>query len=312
MTQFDNFILEDIWKWKFLTTAALDELHFRNLSPAYAHRRLLDLKLAGLAKWLPLPGKHGRDFAWTLTKKGFDAIQPLPFPLKEKGFRSESIEHDWMVTAIHLGEWLLGFPEGCDVFTEQELRRNYVDGYPAWVPKTEIRRPDGYWRAIVKGEPQTVALEVEMSGKLDSEYPAVAQFYSADRDLFRVVWLVKHEGLAKRLLEAIGQVGGKGSRLHNFVLLKDFLKSGWNCQFFAGRDVGVPLAKLLLPTSATPRPHVGSTLLLNALKSPHRSPDYAKLRESLKSHRVGISLLAPPPSSTPSTPSTKGDPTNET
>ena len=123
MTRLDKLILEDLWKWKFLTTAATVGLHFPNLSPSYAHRRLLTLKKERLIRWLYLGGDHGRSFAWTLTKKGFDAIQPLPFPLKEKGFRSESVEHDHCTTAIHLGEWLYGMPKGCEVFTEQQLRR---------------------------------------------------------------------------------------------------------------------------------------------------------------------------------------------
>ena len=161
------------------------------------------------------------------------------------------------------------------------------------------------------GAPATVALEVEMTYKSSSEYPQMAQFYSVERELLRVVWLVRYRGIAKEILKAVGEVGGVGKDLHDFILLEDFLKSGWNSRFFAGRDIGIPLARLLPTVSEISQRRVASTLLLNSLKSPHRSPDYANLKKSFKSHRVGLSLLAPLPSSRSSNTPSKGVPTNE-
>jgi hypothetical protein len=157
-----------------------------------------------------------------------------------------------------------------------------------------------------------VALEVELSYKLDSEYTAMAQFYSIRQDLLRVIWLVKYRGMAKAILDAAQQIKGPGMRLHDFILLDDFLKSGWNAIFFAGRDAGMSLSKLFPVASEISQRHVAPMLLLNAQKSPHRSPDYIALKNSFKSHRVGSYLLAPLPSTTSSNKPNPGDPTNET
>lgn len=309
MTDLDKHILGSLWRWKLLTTAALAELHFQKLTPSYAHRRLLNLKAKNLIQWVYLDGRHGRDFAWALTNKGYGIVQPSLPTLKQEGFRSEAVAHDHLVTAIHLGDWLSGLPKGCDVFTEQELRRFHVEHYPDWIPRSNIRRPDGYWRTIVDGEPATVALEVEMSQKTDSEYRETVQFYSVRRSLLRVVWVVLYPSIGKAILNAINDIKGDGMRLHDFILLKDFLAQGWGSKFFLGRDVGVPLTRLLHVPSGISARHVGTTLLLNKLKSPHRSPDYASFAKSRISQRVGSSLLIPFPTSTTSL---KGDPTNET
>lgn len=314
MTQFDKQILENLWKWKFLTTAAIAEFHFPDLSSAYAHRRLLRLKKARLINWLHIDGDgNGKSFAWSLSLNGFEAIRSDLPDLYEAGFKSESPEHDLLVTAIHLGEWIYGLPKGCDLCTEQELRRLHKGQHEDWVPQTTIRRTDGYWLTQFDGKPGVVALEVENSRKSPAEYREIAQFYDNRPELFRVVWLVKKDSTARAIYNSV-QEGKGGKRLHNFIRVKDFVEHGWGALFFLGRDVGKPLTRLLLPESATSKRHVASTLILNALKSPHRSTKYTALRAIAKSHRLGISLVAPTPTSSSSLPSThltKGVPTNE-
>ena len=301
MTQFDKQILESLWKWKFLTTAAIAELHFPALSAAYAHRRLLHLKKARLIQWLHIDGDgNGKSFAWSLSLNGFEAIRSTLPDLKESGYKSESPEHDLLVGAIHLGEWIYGLPEGCEFCTEQELRRLHLGQLQDWVPKTTIRRTDGYWLTQFDGEPGVVALEVETSRKSPSEYREIAQFYDNRPELFRVVWLVKKDSIAHAVNAAI-QEGKPGKRLHNFIRATDFYDQGWGAVFFLGRDVGKPLARLLLPASTTSKRHVASTLILNTLKSPHRSAKYDSIRAIAKSQRLGISLVSPNASSLPTT-----------
>jgi len=312
MTQFDCDILINLWKWKLLTTAALTELHFSKHAPSYAHRRLLDLKKAGLIEWLHIKGDpNGRAFAWTLSKKGFESIQDELPALHEIGFRTEAIQHDLLVAAVHLGEWIYGVPQGCDLFSEQQLRRCHLGHYPSWIPKTEIHRPDGYWLTLIDNTPGVVALEVERSQKSPADYRAIAQFYSKRPELFRVVWVVRFKGVAQSIYEAVREIKGDGMGLHNFILEKDFREFGWNAKFFLGRDEGKSLARLLPNQITTSNPHVGSVLLLNTQKSPHRSDAYSKSQTSPISHRLDSSLVSTPLSSLPSNNPSKGDPTNE-
>ncbi len=312
MTRLDCDILINIWRWKLLTTAALTELHFSKHAPSYAHRRLLDLKKARLVEWLHIKGDpNGRAFAWTLSKKGFEAIQDELPHLREVGFRSECVSHDLLVAAVHLGDWIHGVPQGCDLFTEQQLRRCHVGHYPSWVPNTEIHRPDGYWLTQIRSAAGVVALEVERSQKSPSDYRAISQFYSNRPELLRVVWVVRFKGMAHAIHEAVREIKGAGMGLHNFILEDDFLKLGWTSTFFLGRDIGKTLSRLLPTQIAIPSPHVGPMLLLNTQKSPHRSNVYSKIQNSLISHRLGSSLVASPLSPLSSTTPSQGDPTND-
>lgn len=312
MTRLDSDILLTIWKWKLLSTAALTELHFSKHAPSYAHRRLLDLKKAKLIEWLHIDGDaHGRSFAWTLTKKGFEAIRENLPQLREVGFRSESIAHDLLVNAVHLGNWVHGTPKGCGLFSEQELRRCYIEHYPTWIPQTQIYRSDGYWLTQISTASGVVALEVERSQKSPSDYRAIAQFYSNRPELLRVVWVVRFKGLADAIFAAIQEIKGEGIGLHNFILESDFRENGWSSKFFLGRDTGKPLSRLLPASIATSSPHVGPTLLLNTRKCPHRSKTYSENQKSSVSHRLGSSLVAPSLLSIPSNNPSQGDPTYE-
>lgn len=314
MTQFDKEILLSLWKWKLLTMAAITELHFQNLTASYAHRRLLRLKESGLATWLHINGdKDGTSFAWTLTPKGFKSIlESLP-QLLEAGFKSETIEHDLLVTAFHLGEWISGIPKGCALFTEQELRRFHTDHYPEWIPQTKIHRPDGYWLVQYDNAPSVVALEVERSRKYMSDYHKTARFYATRyQELFRVVWLVESESTAKAILKATEDIDLKSTRMHSFMLEKEFRTTGWHAKFFLGRDAGKPLSRLLPSPEATLKRHVASMSLFNTSKSPHRSRNYEENRKIQICHRLVPSLISPPPSQQPSNKKTKGVPTNET
>ncbi len=316
MTQFDTQILISLWKWKLLTTAAITEVHFSKQSPSYAHRRLLRLKKEGVIAWVYLNGiENGKSFAWELTKKGFAVILPLLPELRETGSNSESYEHDLLASAIHLGEWIYGLPNGCDIFTEQELKKYHCDIYPDWVPKTTTRRPDGYWERPLDGEPVVIALEVELHQKNLTEYRAIAQFYSRLPNLFRVVWLVRSKGIANAIYSGLKD-SGVDERLYSFLLEKDFKKHGWDTPFFMGRDAGKSLFRLLSPPSETPPSgtlelHVASTLILNTLKSPHRSSHYLSVRKKTFSDRLGSSLVSLIPTSTSLNPTNKGVPPYE-
>lgn len=91
----------------------------------------------------------------------------------EVGYKSENKEHDFWVTAIHLGDWLYQIPIGSALCSEQQLRRLHRDHYPEWVPKSTDHRPDGWWN-INCGRPNNkslIALEVELSRKSPIKIP---------------------------------------------------------------------------------------------------------------------------------------------
>lgn len=306
----DYNLLKTLWQWKCLTPAALTEIYYPKNAPSYCYRRLVRLRDAKLIETCPIKDdKTGRSFVWSLTKKGFETIQDGISDLKEVGFKSESIDHDLLVAAVHIGDWLSGAPNDCEVFTEQQLRRMHEEHYPSWIPKGDGHRPDGYWRTLFEGKKGTIALEVERNRKSLDDYIEAAQFYALRENLFRVMWIVRLPGAAKLVAEAAQKVGGAAEGLHNFILESDFRKSGWGAYIFMGRDTGKPLSHFLPSSRSKSEQYVAPTLLLNTMKSPHMSKPYLEIKKILKCNRLGSSLVSEP-SSLPLNLQTKG-PTNE-
>ena len=145
------------------------------------------------------------------------------------------------------------------------------DTYPQWVPFSEIHRPDGYWRIPLLGKMVTLALEVELTQKSALRYRLTANFYQENQNIFRVVWVVTSESLCGKIRTQIRESCPETLDLHNFMLLEDFKKVGWNAQFVNGLEKGRPL-KDLLNGGFRHAPGICRTSdLLDARKAPGRS-----------------------------------------
>lgn len=237
----DAAVFEFLWRWKLATTRALAEKFFGSAKTDTAYNRLLRLRNVGYLKLRSLD-PEGRKFVWTLSQKGFELLTNRLPELNDEGFRSENLEHDHLVTAMHLGEWLVATPENVEIFTEQELRRFHLEHYPSWVPRTDYHRPDGYWRVPYKNRMITVALEVELTPKVDKRYFLVAEFYQKNSDISRVVWLVRSHGIAKAIQEKFRSAVKSEALIHNFVVRADFESLGWQAPVFLGHEQGRTLA----------------------------------------------------------------------
>ena len=295
MNFIEQQVLLSLWRWKLLSTAAITEMHYRHLSPATAYFNLMEMCKKHFICAVPFPGKAS-DFLWSLSPKGFGALREVLDSLREDGYKSETLRHDALVTAIHIGEWLKGTPDGCDLFSEQELRRKYFEHYPEWVPNMDIHRADGYWLTKIGDRSAVLALEVELTRKRRYSYRGIGGFYSHRKNVFRVIWVVSTMGLARHIQNEIKAVHPVGYLCHDFILLKDFLVNGWYARFVIGRENGLPLSLLLGCGDEKTTKHVWSFFLLNTKKSPHRSHSYHAYRKLLNSDRVGTYNLPACPS----------------
>lgn len=310
MNKQEQEILIDLWRWKLLSTAAITEMHFEKYRPSSAYNRLWRLWKEGLISTVHLSGKNiDSAFLWTLSPKGYKEIYPELEPPKDQGYRSECIQHDWLVAAIHLGEWLKGLPKECALFSEQQLRKLHVSQYPDWIPRRDDRRPDGYWRIRKGAKLGTVALEVERTLKSPTDYRSIAAFYELEEIIYRVVWLVQSRAIANRIEQNRGAINSNS--FFSYVLISDFLKHGWDAKFFLGKDQGITVRELLNDPMQTQCKPVCTQALLNTAKSPHKSKSFTSRIESAKSHRLGSTLVSFQSSSLPSTTPSKGDPTYE-
>lgn len=236
----DLEILKFLWKWKLAPTRALAERFFPRLSPTTAYGRLRELKRGGFIEHHALDSEAWR-FVWTLSPKGFRAVlEKLP-SLREEGYRSEHLHHDFHVTACHLGDWLLNRPDSSEFFTEQELRRYQLAEFPSWVPRTERHRPDGYWRVPYRDQMLTIALEVELKLKSVSQYEVLARFYDDNPMVARVVWLASSPGDARKIQDIFKRESPSSYLKHNFVIFKEFESFHWHATIRYGYEQGKSL-----------------------------------------------------------------------
>jgi hypothetical protein len=238
-----------LWKWKALSTRALSKRFFPKANPYSTYIRLMRLYEAGYIEPIEVEGK-GKE-VWSLTKKGFLKIRSKMVELALDGYKSENYYHDFLATALHLGEWLTDQPESTQTFSEQQLRRIPEDLWPEWIPRSSIHRPDGYSKVTGSVQNITVAFEVELSAKTKNRYEKTVAFYDSQKNINLVLWLVNSEGVYQAMKRAFEKYYVRDWHKHHFLLLSDFRKKGWMAPFIEGQLKGKSIANILVYKPAT-------------------------------------------------------------
>ncbi len=270
----DLLLMTFLWKWKVATSAVLMKRFFGSIAPATAYRRLWTLEKGGFIE--SIANGHGTKFVWTLIKRGYSvAKSQIPCTLKEDGFRSEHVGHDLLVAAFQLGDWAFGSPPGVKSFSEQQLRRYHPEDYPAFVPKDEFHRPDGYIHVGNGVHGRTFAIEVEITPKRKRAYLGIGEFYR-DVRLDGVIWLVPRLSIAKTMGSNLKDpYRPNAPDINGMVLFDDFRTLGWGSKIVCGHGEGNTVGEVICgngykcPTSAS-NPVVTSWSL-NVAKTPHKS-----------------------------------------
>ena len=266
--QRDLPLLGFLWRWKMATTAGLARALYPQNSVNSVYMRLWKLEKAGFICTRNDIGNNA--FVWTLDKKGYAAIRPHLPPLREDGYMSENLRHDLIVSAIHFGERIFGEINGLEFWTEQELRRIDPTYFPQWVTKSERHRPDGYWHTGTSPIPNTVALEVELSAKVDAEYDKCARFYDDHSEITAVLWIVQKPGLARKIHSKMER-SSRHSNKHSFVMLDPVSRDGWQSPIVLGHRCGSLITDLLLTQPKRDLNVSYGQFSLDIRKSPHKS-----------------------------------------
>ena len=228
-----------VWKWKCATATALHARFFKTSHYKNTHRRLMTLRKAGYLE--PRSDFAGVKWGWSVTQKGFRAIDKFLPSLRQSGYAPHDLQHDLYVAAIHQGDWFEEVPPGWSLLTEQELRRVSFDEFPLNVPRTDRHLPDGYWYSSKK----LIALEVELTRKSLSDYSRVGFFYASYPAIETVLWVVPRMSLAEAIASKLSQVAREQVHIHNFILLSSILRDGWNAVPFMGPKTGSTLLEIL-------------------------------------------------------------------
>ncbi len=238
-----------LWRWKLLSTSAIHQLAYSKRSVHGCYIRLLDLQdkdfVISTGSW------DQKTIVWHLGDDGYKALSTQFKVPVENGFRSENKDHDFWVSAIHLGEWMAGAPADCANFTEQELRKIDLQSYPKWVPHTKEHRPDGWWKIGLgkHNQESLIALEVELSKKTPQAYSNVGVFYSNVISVSQVIWVVKSESYKTYILDHLKKGSSTQASEHSFILLDHYVQSQWQAQIINGKHQGKKLIEILkMPT----------------------------------------------------------------
>lgn len=258
--------LISLWQFKALSTSALAAMNFQNTSVEAAYRRLLKLEKFNLIK--SIASSNGCGFVWTLQKKGFDTIRDKLGNLKEDGFKTEHLNHDALVSAFHLGNFL-GIPTlGQLVVSEQQLRKIPFDFLPNWIPRDDRRRPDGYWKYRKGDKDFAIALEVELTCKKLEDYDNIGTFYDQTSEVIHVVWLVKNIIDARYIYRRLEKSSSRRSDCHSFILLSEYMKDGWHSCFQLGKLEGKPFQETIFPWLSPTSPQREWKKLIDFRKKP--------------------------------------------
>ena len=239
----DKDVLIFLWQFKVATTSMLHCRFFSNITRRATYSVLHRLRKHSYIE--VITNKNGKMPIWTLQKPGFEMAKAYMLnDLKVDGFKSENPEHDLLCSSIHLGEFLKQIPKGITLVSEQMLRTYQPEFLPNWVPDVEEHRPDGYWYFKNATEIKLISLEVEINNKAFVRYKGYSNFYDKFSSTTRVLWIIKSQSQARQILKAMYKYKPK-YKIHNFVILKDILKNGWNAEIYAGVDRGKTINDLI-------------------------------------------------------------------
>lgn len=253
-------ILQFLWRVKVAPTSAI----FLRFEPEYrwkpftAYHRLLILKKKGCV--VTRSDDSGSFRVWGLSMKGFKAIRHLHLALKEEGYASECVKHDLYTLAAHYGEWIVkGAAPDVRFVTEQELRRFDGDELPNWAKPLQAHKPDGVWYFPDTEAKTLLALEMEPNRKRTRDYATLGAFYSEEKSISSVLWIVQSRGHANSIVSAFHSATNAHRDIHNFALLDDFKKLGWDSEIFFGPNAEMSILNFLEsarqnPFSTTPSP----------------------------------------------------------
>jgi len=268
----DFRVIKFLFRFKVATTLALHYKFFETSSLIYAYHRLCALEKSRFITSVATP--RGGHNVWTLSKKGFVALQEIWPQLKDCGFASENIVHDLLSSAAHIGEFLKTTPGHVELFTEQELRRYDKQYFPKWVPSSYRHRPDGYWKVTKEDKEFVIALEVELSPKVKSKYLGYDDFYRDYPMVGNIIWITGTANLADYIKRTITQARGEEKSRHSFILLDHYLQKQWQAEIVTGPLKGRTLAKIFSISKINTGEMLTPCLFLDTRKAPIRTPAY--------------------------------------
>ena len=134
LMQTDFALMKTVWRWKLLSYPLASQMVFPKISRIGSYRKIRRLVKEGYLVEREV-SRLSMDVI-QLSKKGFDCIKYDMDELKQLRFAAQSVDHDYITSAFHLGEFVHAVPKGVVLLTEQQLQAVDNSLLPEWTPKS--------------------------------------------------------------------------------------------------------------------------------------------------------------------------------
>lgn len=245
ITNDDQVLLYELWRWKFLTTAMAKVVSYPGRTMESCYRRLAKLEKNKFIESRCSANRASN--IWQLTEKGYKMIRFDTNHLEHGGFRSENPDHDFWVICIQLSWKLAVGASFSQMITEQQLRKMNFSGLEQWVPGSRQHRPDGWIKTNLDkpNDIALVALEVELSKQSPLRYNDIGNFYSSVVITGAVVWFVRTMADANYFYRHLKNGKDNFWNGHCFIIISDFVKNHFHSTIVLGKNQGQKVSSVL-------------------------------------------------------------------
>jgi DNA-binding PadR family transcriptional regulator len=229
-------LVEFLFKHRIATFETIRTKFYPDIHPKNCYNRLRNLEDSKYLETRMVP-KIDRKL-YILGEYGYLRVRDhLGIELKGARIAPDGLFHDHLASAVLLGDWYLIQPDKTKILTEQELLTYPKSFLPTWMHGENSHRSDGYWIFEKEQESIYVALEVETSEKTFSRYQEICSFHDSTSNVRAVIWIVKSEGTANRILRASHSISlGIKREIHKFIHVEDLWSNLWQANFMVGND----------------------------------------------------------------------------
>lgn len=282
----DIQVLDFLWTWKVASPQILRLVAFANKSDWWVYKAIRQLIAEKYI--VPLPrGKYLNQEVLTLTELGFEVVLMDRDDIKEYRYKPHAPAHDYFATCLQLGDlWLSNYSKV--FFTEQMLASLRANNFPKGYANPEGHLPDGITHLRNGLKSIAVGYEVDLNLKENDRYLDTIRYYEDLPDVSVVIWLVRNDWIAERILKIIYSSSyDNRKKQYCFVRLDDFKNQIWDAKVFTGSNAGINILKIhtnlmqtLGKTDATFGQNNLKEIFFSEYKSPQKSKTCAKIENA--------------------------------
>lgn len=199
LTERDQSLLLDLKEYALLRTRTVRDRHFSGVAMTTVLRRLRRLEGEGYIQ--RIEGLPTAQVAWALTDKSAERLLPRASKIHFPRF---ILDHDLNLTDLRLLLEAHGIARSWK--PEHEIRSRVAQ--TQGLRRTGDRNiPDGLMGVEIRGEPRTVAIEMELTAKSQDRYRRILGDYHSKRSLWGV-WYIVHRHTIGRQIDRAAKGSG--------------------------------------------------------------------------------------------------------